>query len=114
MPNSNSSDNTRQDAQRRVDDIRVFQVELAALEAAAVITLTDTQRNVSSGIGLIVVVNAVVFLGIGYNRKPPAESEMLLTERELATWPGMVSLERRQRPEPQTRRARIWCEADRP
>jgi uncharacterized membrane protein len=45
MPSSNSGDNTRQDAQRRVDDIRVFQTELAALEAAAVITLTDTQRD---------------------------------------------------------------------
>jgi hypothetical protein len=42
---------------------------------------------ISGGIGLIVVVNAILLLGVGYNRKLPAESEMLLTERELAPSP---------------------------
>jgi uncharacterized membrane protein len=41
----NASDRTRQDAQRRVDRIHAFETELAALEAAGVIALPDTQRS---------------------------------------------------------------------
>jgi uncharacterized membrane protein len=35
---------TRQDAQRRLDAVRIFQAEMAALEAAGVLVLTDAQR----------------------------------------------------------------------
>jgi len=45
MARANESDQTRQDAQRRVDAIHAFQSELAALEEAGVVTLNEAQRG---------------------------------------------------------------------
>ena len=36
-----------------------------------------------AGVLLIIVANAIVFLGVMLNRQPPAESTLMLTEREL-------------------------------
>ena len=44
---------------------------------------------VLAGLLLIAVANAIVLMGVAYNRKLPTESELILTERELApsvTW----------------------------
>jgi hypothetical protein len=42
-------------------------------------------RILLAGIGLIAATNAIVLLGVAYNRKPPPDSELKLTEREFHT-----------------------------
>lgn len=43
----------------------------------------STGGFLAAGVILVGAVNAFVLLGVAYNRKPPAESEMVLSEREL-------------------------------
>jgi hypothetical protein len=40
-------------------------------------------RILLAGIGLIAATNAILLLGVAYNRKPPPDSELELTDREL-------------------------------
>jgi hypothetical protein len=48
-------------------------------------TLRSHWSFVAAGTLLVVATNAIVLLGVAYNRKQPATSELILTERELAT-----------------------------
>ncbi len=46
--------------------------------------LRSNRTFLIAGVLLIIVANAIVFLGVMLNRQPPAESTLMLTERELS------------------------------
>lgn len=50
------------------------------------------RHNLAAGLGLILLVNAVVLAGVAWNRRAPADSQLQLSERELSNasvyWSG--------------------------
>ena len=43
----------------------------------------SNRHNLFAGLGLIVLINAIVLAGVAWNRSEPADSRLLLSEREL-------------------------------